>query len=217
MPKSKRSKVVTLARTTKVGFQAKETLIQEVQAAVDEYANIFVFSISDMRNSHLKDVRTKWKRSRFFLGKNKVMAKALGKTPEEEYRPGLHEVAKLVSGNVGLLFTNQDVEYTTNWFSEFGATEYSRSGNTATDTVQLPKGGMPQFSHAIEPHLRSLGMPTSLQRGVVTLDKDFEVCKAGDVLTAERARILKLLEIPMATFQVKLSHHWAADSGMRQL
>lgn len=32
-PKSKRSKVVTLARTTKVGFQAKETLIQEVSSA----------------------------------------------------------------------------------------------------------------------------------------------------------------------------------------
>jgi hypothetical protein len=32
--------------------------------------------------------------------------------------------------------------------------------------VKLPEGPMPQFSHAIEPHLREkLGMPTKLVRG----------------------------------------------------
>jgi mRNA turnover protein 4 len=170
-----------------------------------------------MRNARLKDVRGKWKRSRFFLGKNKVMAKALGKTPEEEYRAGLANVSKLVSGTVGLLFTNQDVEYTTEWFANFGEVEYARAGNVATETVKLDKGPLPQFSHAIEPHLRSLGLPTSLQRGVVTLDKDFDVCTEGASLTAERARILKLFEMPMATFKVQLSHHWSADTGLTAL
>jgi len=31
--------------------------------------------------------------NRFFFGKNKVMAIALGKTPEDEIKPGLHRVA----------------------------------------------------------------------------------------------------------------------------
>ena len=170
-----------------------------------------------MRNGHLKDVRNKWKRSRFFFGKNKVMAKALGKTVEEEYRPGLSEVAPLVSGSIGLLFTNETVEYTQDWFAKFGVDEYARAGNKATETVELTKGPMPQFSHAIEPHLRSLGLPTSLQKGVVTLDSDFTVCKAGDILTAPRARLLKLFEKQMATFEIELLHHWSADTGVTKL
>lgn len=60
----------------------------------------------------------------------------------------------------------------------------------ATDTVTLPAGPLPQFPHSIEPHLRQLGMPTSLQKGIVTLLKEFTVCKAGESLKPEQARML---------------------------
>lgn len=33
--------------------------------------------------------------NRFFLGKNKIMAKALGNTPEEEYKPNLSKIAEV--------------------------------------------------------------------------------------------------------------------------
>jgi mRNA turnover protein 4 len=43
----------------------------------------------------MKDIKTEWKSSRFFFGKNKVMAKALGTTPEEELRPNLSKLANV--------------------------------------------------------------------------------------------------------------------------
>jgi mRNA turnover protein 4 len=60
----------------------------------------------------------------------------------------------------------------------------------ATETVVLDSGPLKQFPHSLEPHLRQLGMPTTLQKGVVTLLKDYEVCKEGVALTPEQARIL---------------------------
>jgi mRNA turnover protein 4 len=48
-----------------------------------------------MRNTHLKQVRSDFKDSRFFYGKNRVMAKALGTTPETEYKDGLSGIAKV--------------------------------------------------------------------------------------------------------------------------
>ena len=42
----------------------------------------------------------------------------------------------------------------------------------------------------MEPQLRKLGMHTSLKKGIVTLDIDFDVCKKGDKLNPEQARIL---------------------------
>lgn len=49
-----------------------------------------------MRNTYLKEIRNDFKDSRFFLGKNRVMAKALGTSPEEEYKDGLAGIAKVV-------------------------------------------------------------------------------------------------------------------------
>lgn len=39
----------------------------------------------------------------------------------------------------------------------------------------------------------------------------------GDVLTAENARILKLLEIRAATFQIRLTHHWSSATGIDKI
>ena len=45
----------------------------QIKECIDEYANIFLFSVQNMRNTKLKDVRSKWRDSRFFFGRNKVM------------------------------------------------------------------------------------------------------------------------------------------------
>ena len=53
-----------------------------------------------MRNSKLKEVRSQWKESRFFYGKNHVMQLALGRSEAEEYKEGLHNVAQVYLHNV---------------------------------------------------------------------------------------------------------------------
>jgi mRNA turnover protein 4 len=107
MPKSKRSKLVSLTRIEKKNCDSKVALVEDLRECLDSYASIYTFSVSNMRNAKLKDVRQAWKHSRFFFGKNKVMAVALGKGPEDEYKPDLHLVAESLSGNIGLLFTNK--------------------------------------------------------------------------------------------------------------
>jgi mRNA turnover protein 4 len=76
------------------------------------------------------------------------------------------------------------------YFSEFSCPDYARSGNIATDDVTINAGSLEQFQHTMEPQLRKLGMHTSLKKGIVTLDTDFDVCKKGDKLNPEQARIL---------------------------
>lgn len=63
-----------------------------------------------MRNSKLKDIRGDWKDSRFFFGKNKIMALGLGKSPEEEAEDELHKLSAALKGQCGLLFTNRPKE-----------------------------------------------------------------------------------------------------------
>lgn len=108
MPKSKRNKVVNLTKTDKKGRQGKETLFQKVRDAMDEYNNVYVLKIENNRNTFIKQVRNEFKTSKFFFGSNRVMQKALGLKPEEEYYPGIKDIAEQLNGEVGLLFTNVD-------------------------------------------------------------------------------------------------------------
>lgn len=211
MPKSKRDKKVSLTKTPKKDLQFKQQLVDEIRRCIENYSRIFVFSVQNMRNAKLKDLRSEWRHSRFFFGKNKVMALGLGKTTETEVQDNLHKLAKQLRGQCGLLFTNKTKEEVLEWFDNFGQGDYARSGGTATDTIVLPAGPLPQFPHSIEPHLRSLGMPTSLQKGVVTLIKEFTVCRAGEVLKPEQARMLKLLGHEMAVFRLVMKSMWSKD------
>lgn len=100
MPKSKRQKVTTLAKTpTRTTKASKLALVNEIRANIDQYDHVWLFSVGDMRNEGLKDVRMQWRGTgRFFFGKTRVMAKALGVTPETEYQDGLSKLAR-VSGS----------------------------------------------------------------------------------------------------------------------
>lgn len=97
MPKSKRSKVTTLSKTPlRSTKSSKASLVNELRKEIDNYDHVWLFSVGDMRNDGLKDVRAQWRGTgRFFFGKGKVMAKALGETVETEYQEGLAKLAKV--------------------------------------------------------------------------------------------------------------------------
>ncbi|KAK7119069.1 hypothetical protein R3I94_021047 [Phoxinus phoxinus] len=213
MPKSKRDKKVSLTKTKKKGLESKQHLIEELRKCADIYRYVFVFSVENMRNNRLKDIRTAWKHSRFFFGKNKVMVIALGKGPTDEYKDNLHKLSRFLRGEVGVLFTNKTKDEVQEYFSEFKEIDYARAGSVATMAVTLDEGPLEQFPHSMEPQLRQLGLPTALKKGVVTLIKDFEVCKEGDTLTPEQARILKLFGNEMAEFKLSIKCMWNSESG----
>jgi hypothetical protein len=54
------------------------------------------------------------------------------------------------------------------------------------------------FPHSMEPQLRALGLHTTLVKGVPSLNTSHQLCKAGETLTSEQCRILKLLGVQMA-------------------
>lgn len=122
---------------------------------------------------------------------------ALGKTREEEYRPQLSRAARLVAGNVALFFSNRpDVELQRE-FADFHPDGFARAGLPATETIDIPEGPS-DFVHSLEPFLRKIGAPTKLVKGVVVFERPYVVCVEGKPLTADQARMLKLIGIRMA-------------------
>ncbi|KDQ15022.1 hypothetical protein BOTBODRAFT_65689 [Botryobasidium botryosum FD-172 SS1] len=221
MPRSKRSKVVSLTKTDKKGREHKAEMITQIQANADKWQHVWVFSVGNMRNSALKDVRERWKGTgRMFFGRTAVMAKALGTTDAEEYKPGIHKLAQRIKGPVGIFFTDYSPQEVIDWFASYQKPDFARSGNVARKEVVLPAGPILQyndpsspFPSSMDPQLRKLGLTTKLVRGVPSLDVPHIICKKGDKLTSEQAQLLKLIGEQMATFKIRLIGRWCEADG----
>lgn len=165
MPKSKRSKVVHMTQVSKKNRDQKEQLFQNIRDAVPEYQHVFVFSVDNMRNSHLKDVRrelsdcrcaetphlpeaTKAKGTqlantytpRIFFGKTKLMAKALGHDAADALAPGTEDLSKYLSGTVGLILTNRPAQEILDYFSTYAPIDFARAGVPASRDFSIPAG-----------------------------------------------------------------------------
>jgi len=208
MPKSKRQKLVSLTQVTKrVGKERKEELIQQVRDYVDQFNNIYLFSVDNMRNSKLKELRAKFPSSKFWLGKNTIAAIAFGKTEESELKPDLRKLAELMEGECGLFFTNTDRDEIVEFFQDFKESDFARSGYVPIETIERHPGPI-EMPHTMEPTLRNLGMTTSLKNGVIILEKEYTLCTAGQALAPENAKLLKLFGMKLADFQIKLKAVW---------
>lgn len=59
MPRSRRNKVVSLTQTAKKPLrEGNAKVFEQIQECVDLYPRIFVFSVENMRNNYLKEVRS---------------------------------------------------------------------------------------------------------------------------------------------------------------
>jgi mRNA turnover protein 4 len=160
-----------------------------------------------------------------FFGKTKVMAKALGSTPETAYQTNTHLLAPYLAGNVGLLFTDRSPEDVAAHFAANTPTDFARAGTRATRRFAIPEGIVYSLggevaaeddvpmAHGLEPELRRLNVPTSLSKGKITLQNEYEVCREGQVLDSRQTRLLKLFGVATAEFRVRVVAYWSAESG----
>lgn len=233
MPKSKRQRVKPLTKAEKKGNDLKQSVVEAVRGAVDSYSSVYAFSFVNMRTNHFKQVRLDFPDSRsvffatlalpfmciwfslfvddcrFFLGKNKVMQVALGRSKEEEYADDLARLSRDISGNTGLLFTNQSRADVLAYFAKLAFSDYPRSGFVATETVKIEQGPLPQFIGSMVESLRGLGLPVDLKKGAIVLSRDHTICKEGQTLTPEQAKLLQHFDRKMAEFRLEMLSVWA--------
>ncbi|KIW90906.1 uncharacterized protein Z519_08689 [Cladophialophora bantiana CBS 173.52] len=225
MPPSKRNRVVPTSKVRKNRKELVRRLAANVRDAAENYSFIWVFDVQNTRNNFLKQVRADFSDSRIMMGKNKVLMVALGQTEETECVPGVSALVPYVKGEVGLLFTNQEIPKIEEYFADWLNQDFARSGSTATRDVRIPPGEIhtqygveggedDPLPVQIEPTLRKLGIPTRLVKGRVMLEERPEgsmdeeegylVCREGDTLDSRQTAILKILGVRMSEFRIGL-------------
>lgn len=139
---------MSLTKTNKKGLENKQKVIEDIMACAEKYPNVFIFSVDNMRNHTLKHIRSEWKDSRFFFGKNAIMRLGLKQAELDD------DLCEQVEGQRGLLFTTHDKDtvvsdleafnetrilressFQIDWFEEYSAAEFARSGFKAKESV----------------------------------------------------------------------------------
>ncbi|EPE10349.1 mrna turnover protein 4 [Ophiostoma piceae UAMH 11346] len=245
MPKSKREKLLHLSQVAKKTREHKDRLFANIRDAVPEYEYCFVVRVDNMRNQHLKDVRQEMTDSRLFLGKTKLMARALGTTPEDALAEGIDRLAaRYLQGVVGLLFTNRKPADVRSYLESLSPVDFARAGTVSDRDVVIPRGVLhstgglvPEADDvpigvALEPELRRLGMPVRLLRGKVVLEEapvneeghvndaadGYVICRKGQTLDARQTRLLRLFGICLSEFRIGVLAYWSsATSSVTEL
>eukprot|EP00920_Eleutheroschizon_duboscqi_P022936 GHVT01056048.1.p1 GENE.GHVT01056048.1~~GHVT01056048.1.p1 ORF type:complete len:222 (+),score=46.33 GHVT01056048.1:49-714(+) len=219
MPRSKRNRPISLTAVKKKTKETKTSLVENVRAAVAKYQHCYVICLNNQRNASLKVLREKLQPGRIFYGKNKVMQVALGTKPENETQENTHKLAKHLTGERGLLFSDAALSEVQEVLESFQPEEFARAGFVAerTVTVQAGSEGLAGMAHSLEPQLRQLGMPTVLRDGRIHLLGEFTACTAGKPLTSSQAQILKHLGIRCSKFVVGLDAVWTQGGNFLRL
>ena len=198
----------------------KSKYIEEVREAVDKHECIYLFSYENMRSSKFKNVRLDFRgtdddgsSSRIFLGKNKLLQIALGRSPEEEYADNLHHLTKRIhGGSVGLLLTSRDKKFVEDYFSNLQEPDFARAGSTANREVRISSEELSNFPVSMMEQFRKCGMPVEIKMGKIILrdEKDsYRICKENEVLSADKCKLLVLLGFKLSTFKVELVCRWS--------
>jgi len=215
MPKSRRIKKIALTKTKKrPSSDFKTALVEKIHKALTKYNNVFVFSHEHMTTIPFRHIQAEWKDAKFFLGKNKLMKMALGRTEEESHKTNSYMLTQHLKGHCGLLLTNKTRDDVIQFFENFQTPQYADAGTIADRTLIMRKGyeDSKPFTSSMEPYLRKLGLNTSLVNTQIQLNEDFLVAEEGKPLNVEQCKLLRLLKIPIAVFRIKI-HAWLNKNG----
>lgn len=208
---------VALTQTDKRATRDHKTkYIEEVRQAIDNHDSIYVFRYENMRSNKFKNVRLFFRddNSRIFLGKNKLLQLALGRTSEEAYAENLQQVGKqLTGGSVGLLFTSRDRREVEEYLLNLQEPDFARAGSVANRAVTVTDNDMEKFPVSMMEQLRKSGMPVEIKMGQVVLRDEakgeYRICKEGEVLSADKCKLLLQFGHKLSIFKVELLCRWS--------
>ena len=214
MPVSKRAKKVTLSKTKKKAPDVKRSgYVDLLRSGVEQCASVFGVGISEFaRENHYKALRaTLAKRgSRLFLGKRSLMRVALGTAKESELRPNFRKLAAALDTLKidALVATDLSKDEIQKIFDEAAEPTFATAGFVPATKMALDQGTLEDFGVPMHDQLKKLGLPVQVKDSKLELVAAHTIATPKAPLTAEQAKILKLLDIKLTTFHPTIKCQW---------
>lgn len=190
-------------------MERKQNYISQLISNCEEYSRILVVQADNVGSHQMQQIRMALRgKAAVLMGKNTLIKKGLRSHIEKN--PKLEVLIDALKGNVGLVFTNEDLVDIKNILVENKVSAPARIGAVSPIQVIVPAGNT-----GLEPtrtsFFQALSIPTKITRGTVEIINDYELLKVGDRVGNSEATLLQMLNI--RPFYYGLQVEWVYDNG----
>lgn len=187
------------------GASAKKTeYFSKLRTLLEEYQSIFLVGVDNVSSQQMHEIRKALRgRAVVLMGKNTMVRRAFRTFVSEI--PELDRLLPLIKGNIGFVFTNEDLKTIRDVLLENKVAAPARAGAVAPKDVWVPAGNT-----GMEPgktsFFQALGVPTKIARGTIEITNDVQVVTAGEKVGPSEATLLNMLNISPFTYGVAVEY-----------
>jgi len=176
----------------------KEIYFTKLKELLDKYPSIFLVNVDNVGSNQMHQIRTALRgKGVVLMGKNTMVRRAL-RSILTEY-PQFERLLPHVRGNIGFVFTSQDLKEIRDIIVANKVAAPARAGAFAPKDVIVPASNT-----GMEPgktsFFQALGIPTKIARGTIEIVSDVKVVVAGTRVGTSEATLLNMLNISPFTY-----------------
>jgi len=181
----------------------------KLEKLLKEYNTIFVVNVDNVGSNQMHQVRKELRgRAVILMGKNTMVRKAIRNILSEH--PDFEKLLPVVKGNIGFVFTNDDIKEIRDAIKSNRVQAPARAGAIAPVDVFVPPGNT-----GMEPgqtsFFQALGIPTKISRGTIEIVNEVHLVKIGEKVGPSEATLLNKLNISPFTYGLTVEHIY--DNG----
>jgi large subunit ribosomal protein LP0 len=181
----------------------KSLYFDKLKGLLEEYSSIFIVEIDNVSSQQMHEIRHALRNKGVVLmGKNTMVRRALKTFVTDS--PEYERLLPHVKGNVGFVFTNEDLKEVRDVILANKVAAPARAGALAPADVWVPAGNT-----GMEPgktsFFQALGVPTKIARGTIEITTDLKLVEAGSKVGPSEATLLNMLNISPFTYGMGIS------------
>ncbi|XP_077317572.1 large ribosomal subunit protein uL10 [Lithobates pipiens] len=176
----------------------KSNYFLKIIQLLDDYPKCFIVGADNVGSKQMQQIRMSLRgKAVVLMGKNTMMRKAI--RGHLENNSALEKLLPHIKGNVGFVFTKEDLAEVRDMLLANKVPASARAGAIAPCDVTVPAqntGLGPEKTSFFQ----ALGITTKISRGTIEILSDVQLIKTGDKVGASEATLLNMLNISPFSF-----------------
>jgi len=173
--------------------QRKERYKGQLEKLLQEYKNIIIVGVDNVGSLQMQKVRIALRgKASMIMGKNTLMRMIIRE--QMVANPRLEALLPHIRGNMGLVFTNDDLARVRGVITAEKVPASAKSGTFAPTDVFVPPGPT-----GLDPgqtgFFQALNIPTKIVKGAIEIVSQVHLVKQGDKVTSSAVALLSKLDI----------------------
>jgi large subunit ribosomal protein LP0 len=181
----------------------KTQYFAHLEQLVEEFPKVLVVSVDNVGSNQMQQIRIALRgHGEILMGKNTMIRKCLRGLLEKN--PNLERLMPFIRGNVGFVFTKEDLRKTKELVLANKVKAPAKAGAIAPVDVWVPAGNT---SHGPEKtsFYQALAIPTKIARGTIEILNDVHLIKKGEKVGASEATLLNMLNVSPFSYGLVLT------------